>query len=114
MPLEDTFGELEIQYWLRESGVKRRRPRRPRPRAGAATASPSPRARRVPGASSSTRPGTREADASEFADAANTAIGGLADPARISSPAGTHVTVLVASSEDALLALDVIFGATGV
>jgi hypothetical protein len=54
------------------------------------------------------------ADAVEFSDAANIAIGGVASPARISAPAGKHVTILVASDQDALLALDVIFGATGV
>ena len=54
------------------------------------------------------------ADASEFADAATTAINKLPDPARVSSPAGPTVTVLIASDQQALLALDVIFGATGV
>ena len=53
-------------------------------------------------------------DATEFADAATTATNGLTDPARVSAPAGNTVTLLIASDRDALLALDLIFGATGV
>jgi hypothetical protein len=113
IPLEDTFGELQIDYWLRESGVK------------AATASAAAAgwggdrlavARGPSGAWGVVIDTAWDsaADASEFADAANAAVAGLASPARVSSPAGTHVAVLVASSDVALLALDVIFGATGV
>ncbi len=113
VPLEDTFGELQIGDWLRESGVAT---------ATATTAAAGwggDRLAVVDGPSGAwgvviETTWDTAADASEFADAAHTAIGGLANPARISSPAGKGVTVLVASSEAALLALDVIFGATGV
>jgi hypothetical protein len=53
-------------------------------------------------------------DATEFLDAAQAAVRGLSNPARISAPAGKGVTILVASDEPTLLALDLIFGATGV
>ena len=113
VPLEDTFGELQIEYWLRESGVK------PATATTAAAGWGGDRLAVAKGPAGAwgvviDTAWDTAADASEFADAANTAIGGLANPARISSPAGTHVTVLVASSEAVLLALDVIFGATGV
>jgi hypothetical protein len=112
VPLEDTFGELQIRDWLRESGVEE----------ATATAAASgwggDRLAVAKGPSGAwgvvlDTVWDTAADASEFTDVANTAIGGLASPAQI-SPAGTHVTVLVASSQDALLALDVIFGTTGV
>ena len=113
VPLEDTFGELEIQDWLRESGVK------PATATTAAAGWGGDRVAVAKGPSGAwgvviDTAWDTSADASEFADAANTAIAGLANPARVSSPAGTHVTVLVASSQDALLALDLIFGETGV
>ncbi|MBI3748267.1 MAG: hypothetical protein HY262_05425 [Chloroflexi bacterium] len=113
VPLEDTFGELELDYWLRESGVK------PATATSAAAGWGGDRLAVARGPSGAwgvviDTAWDTAADASEFADAANQAIAGLANPARVSSPAGTHVTVLVASSQDALLALDVIFGATGV
>lgn len=113
LPLEDTFGELQIGYWLRESGVK------PATATAAAAGWGGDRLAVAKGPSGAwgiviDTAWDTTADASEFADAANTTIGGLNNPARVSSPAGTHVTVLVASNEDALLALDVIFGATGV
>ena len=50
----------------------------------------------------------------EFADAAHTAVRSLANPAQVSGPANRVVTILVASDTATLLALDVIFGATGV
>jgi hypothetical protein len=53
-------------------------------------------------------------DAAEFADAAQTAVDGLSNPAQISAPAGTGVAILIASDTDTLLALDIVFGATGV
>lgn len=113
VPLEDTFGELEIQDWLRESGVKQATA------TAAAAGWGGDRLAVAKGPSGAwgvviDTAWDTAADASEFADAANTAISRLPNPARISSPAGTHVAVLVASSQDALLALDVIFGATGV
>lgn len=113
VPLEDTFGELEIQSWLRESGVK------PTVATAAAAGWGGDRLAVAKGPAGAwgvviDTAWDTAADASEFADAATTAIADLPGPARVSSPAGTHVAVMVASSEVALLALDVIFGATGV
>lgn len=111
--LEDTFGELQIGEWLQEAGVP----------ASAATAAAAgwggdrlAVAEGPAGAWGVVIETTWDssADASQFADAATTAIDGLTDPARVSSPAGRNVTVLIASDQAALLALDVIFGATGV
>ncbi|MEA2607758.1 MAG: hypothetical protein QOJ75_1 [Chloroflexota bacterium] len=113
VPLEDTFGELQLGLWLREAGVA------PATATAAASGWGGDRLAVVEGPSGAwgvvmhttwdTSP-----DALAFADAATVAIHGLANPARISSPAGKDVTVLVASDQVALLALDVIFGATGV
>jgi hypothetical protein len=113
VPLEDTFGELEIDYWLRDAGVA------PATASAAAAGWGGDRLAVAEGPSGAwgvvlDTTWDTLADASEFSDAAGTAIGGLASPARISSPAGKHVVVLIASDQDALLALDVIFGATGV
>jgi len=113
VPLEDTFGELQIEYWLREAGVA------PATATAAATGWGGDRLAVAKGPSGAwgvviDTTWDTAADASEFSDAANVAVGGLPYPARISSPAGRNVTVLVASDQDALLALDVIFGATGV
>ena len=113
VPLEDTFGELQVEYWLREAGVA------PATASTAAAGWSGDRLAVAKGPSGAwgvviDTAWDTAADASEFSDAAHLAIGGLANPARISSPAGKHVTVLVASDQDALLALDVIFGATGV
>ena len=55
-----------------------------------------------------------ESDATEFVDAAQTAVEGLADDSRISAPGGSRVTILIASDPETLLALDVVFGSTGV
>ena len=113
VPLEDTFGELEIQDWLRESGVKQAAANA----AAAGWGGDRLAVARGPSGAWGVVIDTvwdSATDASEFADAATTAIGGLSHPSRISAPAGKHVTVLIASSGDALLALDVIFGATGV
>lgn len=113
VPLEDTFGELQIEDWLRESGVA------PATSATAASGWGGDRLAVAKGPAGAwgvviDTAWDTSLDASEFADAATTAVSRLANPTRISSPAGSHVTVLVASSDQALLALDVIFGATGV
>ena len=113
VPLEDTFGELEIEDWLRDAGV---------PSATAAAAAAGWGGDRLAVAEGPSgawgvvieTTWDTAADASEFSDAANVAIGDLANPARISASSGKEVTVLVASDQNALLALDVIFGATGV
>lgn len=113
VPLEDTFGELQLGIWLRGAGV------------AAATATTATagwggdRLAVVEGPNGAwgvviETTWDNAADATEFLDAAQTAVDGLSHPARISAPAGQGVTILIASDDQALLALDVIFGATGV
>ncbi len=113
VPLEDTFGELELGIWLREAGVA------PATATAAAAGWGGDRLAVAKGPSGAwgvviDTTWDTTADATEFADAATVAVNSLANPARISSPAGRNVTILIASDHDALLALDVIFGATGV
>ncbi len=113
VPLEDTFGELQLGAWLRGSGVA------PATATTAAAGWGGDRLAVVKGPSGAwgvviDTTWDTTADASEFADAASVAVNGLSDPARISAPAGRNVTILIASDQAALLALDVIFGATGV
>ena len=113
VPLQDTFGELQLGIWLRAAGV---------PDATATAAAAGWGGDRLavvegPGGTwgvvmKSTW--DRAVDATEFADAAQSAVDGLTHPARISAPGGKTVTVLIASDAPTLLALDVIFGATGV
>ena len=113
VPLEDTFGELQLELWLRESGVAPATARAAAAGWGgdrlAVVKGPAGAWGVVIGTTWDTSP-----DASAFADAASVAVNGLPNPVRISSPAGKNVTVLIASGQAALLALDVIFGATGV
>lgn len=113
VPLEDTFGELQLGVWLREAGVV------PATATAAAAGWGGDRLAVVKGPSGAwgvviDTTWDTTADAVEFADAASVAVNGLANPARISSPAGRTVTILIASDQAALLALDIIFGATGV
>ena len=86
--LEDTLGEFQLKVWLDQvaagsggpSAPTRRRP------AGAATGWCCSTGRTAPGRSSSRRPGTRAADAAEFAAAANSVVAKLrqrrGDPGR--------------------------------
>jgi hypothetical protein len=53
-------------------------------------------------------------DATEFADAAQSAVDGLDDPAQISTVADQNVMILIASDEETLLEIDVLMGGTGV
>jgi hypothetical protein len=111
--LEDTFGELQLGVWLREAGVT------PASATAAAAGWGGDRLAVVEGPLGAwgvviDTTWDTTADASEFADAARAAVNGLANPARISFPAGRNVSVVIASDKAALLALDVIFGATGV
>jgi hypothetical protein len=113
VPLEDTFGELELGIWLREAGIDQ---------ATAATAADGwggDRLAVVEGPDGAwgvvlETAWDSAADATAFQDAAQTAIDGLGHPARISAPSGGNVTILIASDEATLLDLDVVFGATGV
>jgi hypothetical protein len=113
VPLEDTFGELELGIWLRGAGV---------PVAAAETATTGWGGDRLAvvrgpndawGVVLETTWDTT-ADANEFLDAVQPVVDHLDHPARVSAPAGKTVTILVASDEATLLALDVLFGSTGV
>jgi hypothetical protein len=112
-PLEDTLGEFQLGIWLREHGVDTTA-------AEAATSGwGGDRVAVVEGPDDAwgvvletTWDSAR--DTTEFVDAAQAAVDDLDDPARVSAPVGQTVTVLVASDEATLLALDVLFGATGV
>jgi hypothetical protein len=113
VPLEDTFGELQLGIWLRAAGVSG---------AAAETATTGWGGDRLAvvdgpddawGVILETTWDTA-ADSTEFVDAAQPMVDAVDNPARISAPAGKTVTILVASDEETLLALDVLFGATGV
>ena len=111
--LEDTFGELQLGIWLRESGVDQPT------KSTATTGWGGDRLAVVEGPNGAwgvviETVWDSSTDSSEFVDAAQVAVDGLSNPGRISAPAGEAVTILIASDDDALLALDLIFGATGV
>ena len=113
VPLEDTLGELQLGIWLRERGVD------PDESATAAAGWGGDRLAVVEGPDDTwgvvlETTWDSPADATEFLDAVQPVVDGLANPARISAPAGKVVTILIASDAETLLALDVIFGATGV
>jgi hypothetical protein len=111
--LEDTFGELQLGIWLREAGLD------PTTESTATTGWGGDRLAVVEGPDGAwgvviETAWDSSADTTEFEDAAQTAVDSLSDPARISAPGDEGVTILIASDEEALLALDVIFGGTGV
>lgn len=111
--IEDTFGELQLGIWLRESGVD------VETASTASTGWGGDRLAVVEGPNGAWGVVLETAwddstDAGEFADAAQAAADGLSNPVRVSAPAGDNVTIMVGSDEATLLALDVIFGATGV
>lgn len=113
VPLEDTLGELQLGIWLREGGVD------PDDAATAAAGWGGDRLAVVEGPNDAwgvvlETTWDSPADATEFLDAVQSVVDGLANPARVSAPAGSGVTILIASDAETLLALDVIFGATGV
>jgi hypothetical protein len=113
VPLEDTLGELQLGIWLREAGLDAEAA------AAAAAGWGGDRLAVVEGPNGAwgvvlETTWDTPRDATEFLDAAQPAVDGLANPARISAPAGEGVTILIASDSESLLALDVIFGATGV
>ncbi len=111
--MQDTFGEYQLGVWLRESGVK----------ASVATAAAAgwggdrlAVAKGPNGAWAVVLRTTWDSvsEASDFLDAAQIAVNHLPGPARISAPGGKDVTIMIASDDHALLALDLVFGATGV
>ena len=55
-----------------------------------------------------------EKDATEFADAAQAAVEASPHKGQVSTPTAKRVTILIASDDATLQALDPVFGATGV
>jgi hypothetical protein len=113
VPLQDTFGEYQLSIWLRESGVP--------------AAEVSPAAAGWGGDRLAVMEGPdgawavvldttwdSEKDATEFADAAHTAVEASPYKAEISTPTAKGVTILIASDDATLQSLDAIFGQTGV
>lgn len=100
--LRDTFGEFQLRVWLRESGVERRAAEE------AAAGWGGDRVVILDGPKGATAVviDTRwdsAADASEFAAAARTALGGLGGSTAVLAPVGgTRVTVFACSSATAL------------
>jgi hypothetical protein len=113
VPLQDTFGEYQLGLWLREAGVAN---------ADATAAAAGWGGDRLavmegPGGAWGVVLDTTwdsEMDATEFADAAHAAVENSPHKTQISTPTAKRVTILIASDDATLQALDVIFGATGV
>jgi hypothetical protein len=110
---QDTFGEFMTGVWLRDSGVD------PLEANAAAAGWGGDRLAVLEGPDGAWAVVIRttwddEAEATEFAQAAQVAIGGLTTPARVAAPGGLGVTIMVGSDDAAILGLDKIFGATGV
>ncbi len=113
VPFEDSFGELQLGIWLRESGADAD---------AAATATAGWGGDRLafydgPDDAWAVVVDTRwdsARDATEFADAAQAAVDGLANPASLSTVDDQNVMILIASDEETLLDLDVLLGGTGV
>ena len=113
VPLEDTFGELQLGIWLREMGVAAD------VAAEAAAGWGGDRLAVVEGPDGAwgvavVTTWDTEDDAGEFLDAAQPGVNDLANPGDVSTPAGRDVTILVASDDATLLLLDQVFGSTGV
>jgi len=113
VPLQDTFGELQLGIWLHQNGVTG---------ADATSANDGWGGDRLAvmegpdGAWAVVLDTTwdTEKDATEFADAAQKAVEAGPHTGQISTPTAKDVTILIASDDATLQALDVIFGATGV
>ncbi len=112
-PLEDTFGELQLGIWLRGAGLA------PADATAAGAGWGGDRLAVVEGPNGAwgvviETTWDTAADAAEFHTAARLAVSGLAATASVSARAGKGVTILIASDDETLLALDLIFGSTGV
>ena len=113
VPLQDTFGEYQLSIWLRENGV----PAADVPPAAAGWGGDRLAVMEGPDGAWAVVLDTRwdtEKDATEFADAAHTAVEASPYKAEISTPTAKRVTILIASSDATLQSLDAIFGQTGV
>jgi hypothetical protein len=105
--LEDTLGEYQAGIWL-GAGTE-----------DAAAGWGGDRLTMVEGPDGAWGIGWRTAwdttqDANEFTDAAQVRLRDLPVPSRIVAPGGSEVTILIASDDAGLLALDKVYGATGV
>jgi hypothetical protein len=113
MPLQDTFGELQLGIWLRESGAD------PDAAAAATAGWGGDRLAVYDGPDDAwavvvdTRWDSAR-DANEFADAAQGAVDGLANPAQLSTVDDRNGRILSAADQATLLELDVLMGGTGV
>jgi hypothetical protein len=113
MPLQDPVGELQLGIWLRESGAD------PDAAAAATAGWGGDRLAVYDGPDDAwavvvdTRWDSAR-DANEFADAAQGAVDGLANPAQLSTVDDRNVLILIASDQATLLELDVLIGGTGV
>jgi hypothetical protein len=111
--LEDTFGELQLGIWLEEAGL-------PAAQADAAAAGwGGDRLMVLDGPDDSWAVVLETAwdtadDATDFRDAAETAVASLPGPGSVVETDDDRIRVLVASDEATLLELDVLIGATGV
>ena len=113
VPLQDTFGEYQLGIWLRENGVDTAVAKDPSAGWGGDRLAVMEGPQGAWGVVLETTWDT-ETDANEFTDAAQAAVGGLPHKAHIATPTAKGVTILIASDDATLQALDVIFGATGV
>ena len=113
IPLQDTFGELQLGIWLHQNGVTG---------ADATSANDGWGGDRLAvmegpdGAWAVVIDTTWDTakDATEFADAAQTAVEKSPHKGQITTPTPKDVMILIASDETTLQALDAVFGATGV
>ena len=113
VPLQDTFGEYQLGIWLRENGVDTAVAKDPSAGWGGDRLAVMEGPQGAWGVVLETTWDT-ETDANEFTDAAQAAVDGLPHKADISTPTAKGITILIASDDATLQALDVIFGATGV
>ena len=110
--LEDTWGEFQTRVWLEELGVDK-------PAAQEAAAGwGGDRLALLEGPDGAWAVAVdtvwdSAAEAEAFAAAIEPGIGRLANPAQVAADGDEGVTVLIASDDDTLVALDRVFGATG-
>ena len=113
VPLQDTFGEYQLGIWLREAGLANAEATE----AAAGWGGDRLAVMEGPDGAWAVVLDTTwdsEKDATEFADAAHKAVEALPHKTQISTPDAKGVTIVIASDDATIQALDPIFGATGV
>jgi hypothetical protein len=113
VPLQDTFGEYQLGIWLRENKIASEAATK------AAAGWGGDRLAVMEGPDGAwgvvlETTWDKETEATEFEDAAQTVVDALPHKGHVSAPTPKRVTILIASDDETLQALDVIFGATGV